>query len=196
VGKRSRKRRDPAERAAATKAPAKKRPEPKPWPERPSVTRAKNAEAREAIRSQRASRTEQKNTEARAKLKPLKEGERPLAVTIGAIVTALAATANLIVYLGGGEIQGKRPAAAGIIAFTALMYTMTWGLWRARYWAVLGLEALVGILVVVGALSAMLAENVKSLIIALAIVIPCGALFWFLIRAMARIQMPRRPGTE
>ncbi|MEA2450819.1 MAG: hypothetical protein QOG63_2751 [Thermoleophilaceae bacterium] len=193
MGKRSRKRGGGSARAtAAVPAPKKERrgPEPKPWPERPSVTRAKNAEAREAL-----SRTELKNAEARAKLKPLAAGERPRAVTVGAVVTTIAATANFVLYLGGQEIQGQRPALAGIIGFTGLMLFMAWGLWKAKYWAVLGLEALLGIIVVFMSLFATRAENVKSLLIALVIIVPAAVLFWFLIRAMARIQMPQRPGS-
>ena len=188
MGKRSRKRSGGSARTTSP-APAKRRgPEPKPWPERPSVTRAKNAEARAAL-----SRSELKNAAAREKLEPLAPGERPLAVTIGAVVTTLAALVNLGLYLGGQDIQGERPAVSGIIGFTGLMFIMAWGLWRAKYWAVLGLEALLGIIVVFLSLFAMRAENVKSVLIVLAIVIPCATLFWFLIRAMARIQMPQRP---
>jgi hypothetical protein len=33
-------------------------------------------------------------------------------------------------------------------------------------------------------------------LIAVAAVGAAGTLFWFLIKAMARIQMPRRPGTQ
>jgi hypothetical protein len=220
VGKRSRKRRDPSERsgagtqarksgaavrktdAASNGAPTgrkKKRPgpEPRPWPERPSVTRAKNAEAREALQEHRKkSRSELKNEQARAELEPLAPGERPRAVTVGAAVTALAATANLIAYLAGGTIQGERPAVAGVLGFTGLMYVMTWGLWRARYWAVLGLEALLGIVLLFFSLFALRIETWTDALICVVILVPAGALFWFLIRAMARIQMPRRPGTE
>ena len=161
----------------------------KPWPERPSVTRAKNAEARAAM-----SRSEMKNAEARAKLVPLEPGERPRAVTIGAVVTTIAAVVNFALYLAGVDIQGQRPALAGIIGFTGLMLAMAWGLWRAKYWAVLGLMAMLGIIVLFMSLFAIRAENVKSVLIVLAIVIPSGTLFWFLIRALARIQMPERPG--
>jgi hypothetical protein len=206
VGKRSRKRGSRGSTRAAAGAPAsapakKKRrgPEPKPWPERPSVTRAKNAEARALAgrggptEDAPLSRSERKNAEARAKLKPLAPGERPLAVTVGAVVTALTATVNFVLYLGGQEIQGERVALAGIIGFTGLMLIMAWGLWKAKYWAVLGLMALLGIIVVFFSLFALRAENVKSVLIVLAVIIPSGTLFWFLIRAMARIQMPERP---
>ena len=139
------------------------------------------------------SRSEARNAAVRAQLKPLAPGERPRAVIAGAAVTVLAAAANVISYAAGLEIQGKRPAAVGIIAFTALMLTMAWGLWNMRYWAVLGLEALLGLLMVILSLFLLRAENIKSALIVLAIVIPAGALFWFNVKAMARIQMPERP---
>jgi hypothetical protein len=163
VGKRSRKR-------AATPAPA---PKPRPAP--------------------RPSRSEAKNAAVRAELEPLEEGERPLAVTIGAFVTIGLVIANIVVYAAGVEVRGDRPAFTGFLAFSALMLTMAWGLWRAKYWAVLGLEALLGLLIVIMGLVGLLSSNLTDVLICLAILVPSGALFWFLIRAMARIQMPQRP---
>jgi hypothetical protein len=139
------------------------------------------------------SRSELRNEQARAELVPLAPGERPKAVVIGAAVTVIAATLNLALYIAGEKIQGQRPAVAGILFFTALMYAMAWGLWRARYWAVLGLEGLLGILLVIVSLLALRASSITDLLISLAILVPAGALFWFLIKAMARIQMPERP---
>jgi hypothetical protein len=129
----------------------------------------------------------------RAQLEPLEPGERPRAVTVGAIVTLLVGAANLIAYIAGQKIGGQRPAALGILVFTGLMLAMAYGLWKARYWAVLGLEALLGLLIVILSLFLLRAENVKSALIAVAIILPSGALFWFNVRAMARIQMPQRP---
>jgi hypothetical protein len=140
------------------------------------------------------SRSEVRNEEARAALRPLEPGERPLAVTIGAVVTFIAATVNLGFYIAGEKIQGTRPALVGILFFTGLMYAMTWGLWKARYWAVLGLEGLLGILLVIFSLFALRIESLADVLISLGVLIPSGALFWFLIKAMARIQMPERPG--
>jgi hypothetical protein len=142
------------------------------------------------------SRSELRNAEARAALRPLAPGERPRSVTIGAVLTFIAATANVVLYVGGEKIQGQRPAAGGIIFFTVLMYVMAWGLWKARYWAVLGLEALLGILLVIFSLFILRASSITDVLISLAILIPSGALFWFLVKAMARIQMPQRPGAR
>ena len=66
------------------------------------------------------------------------------------------------------------------------------GMWFARYWAVLGFEAilLLNIIVMFGLL--LRASTVKGLLIALAVIVPSSYLFYKLIRAMARIQMPAR----
>jgi hypothetical protein len=144
-------------------------------------------------RPQRPPRSEAKNAAVRAQLEPLEEGERPLAVTIGAFVTIGLVIANVVVYIAGVEVRGDRPAFTGFLIFSALMLTMAWGLWRSKYWAVLGLEALLGLLLVIVGLVGLLSSNLTDVLICLAILIPSGALFWFLIRAMARIQMPQRP---
>src|SRR4051812_44161502 len=94
--------------------------------------------------------------------------------------------------IGGYEIQGKKPALAGVIVFTILLGAMAWGLWRARYWAVLGMEALLGITMMLFGLALPFASNLRAVLVALAVLISAAALFWFLIKAMARIQMPQR----
>jgi hypothetical protein len=132
----------------------------------------------------------------RAQLEPLEPGERPRAVTVGAVVAVGLVTANVVVYAAGWTIRGNRPAFLGFLAFSALMLTMAWGLWRAKYWAVLGLQVLLGLLIVYVGLIAFLFSSVTDLLLALAILLPAGTLFWKLIRAMARIQMPERPGTR
>jgi peptidoglycan/LPS O-acetylase OafA/YrhL len=139
------------------------------------------------------SRSEAKNAAVRACLEPIEPGERPLVLTIGAAVAVAVVVANLVVYLAGWTYGGHKTAFVGFLLFAAIMLIMAWGLWNAKYWAVLGLEALLGVLVVALGLFLMTAENVKSALILLAIIVPAGALFWFNVRVMARIQMPERP---
>ena len=138
------------------------------------------------------SRSEQKNIEARAALVPLKPGERPTAVTVGAIVAAALGVMNVVLYLAGTEIDGERPQAVGVLAFSALMLTAAWGMWRVRYWAVLGMQTLLGLLIVILSLVLVTARNLWGVLLLLAVIVPVGTLFWFMIKAMARIQMPRR----
>jgi hydrogenase-4 membrane subunit HyfE len=114
-------------------------------------------------------------------------------VTIGALVALCLAVANLTSYVAGLEIRGDRPAFAGVAAYTALMLVAAWGMWRARYWAVLGMQALLGLLIVIFAVVAMTAANAWAVIVSILVIVPAGTLFWFLVKAMARIQMPTRP---
>jgi hypothetical protein len=154
--------------------------------------RARAAAAGEVQRAKAPTRSELRNAEARAKLEPLHVGERPRAVTVAALIAGVLVIANITLAIGGYEIQGKRPALAGAIVFTVLLGAMAWGLWSARYWAVLGMEALLGITMMLFGLALPFASNTRAVIVSLAVLIPAATLFWFLIRAMARIQMPDR----
>ena len=140
-------------------------------------------------------RGREKDAAARAKLKPLAPGERPRAVTVAAIVAAVLGLANLVLFAAGYEVEdGEQSAAVGVLIFAALMAAAAIGMWKVRYWAVLGFEALLGIAIVFSAFSLMVASNAVAVLLCLAIIATASPLFWFLIRAMARIQLPvRRP---
>jgi hypothetical protein len=144
------------------------------------------------VQAKAPSRSELKNAEVRAKLVPLGPGERPRAVTVAAVIAAVLVVLNIAMAIGGYEIQGKKPALAGVIVFTILLGTMAWGLWTARYWAVLGMEALLGITMMLFGLALPFAGNVRAVIVSVAVLVPSALLFWFLVKAMARIQMPER----
>jgi hypothetical protein len=61
---------------------------------------------------------------------------------------------------------------------------------------VLGFQVLLALTAILGAGTLVLAANVRQALIGGALMIGAGALFWFLIKAMARIQMPQRPGAR
>jgi hypothetical protein len=144
------------------------------------------------------SRSRAKNEAARAALKPLAPGERPTAVTVGAIAAALLAAANLIaVVLGWDGAAGeddRARALAGSILVTGLLCVVAWGMWRAKYWAVLGMQTLLALTLIAAALGLVTVGNAGAAVILVVILVGAGALFWFLVKAMARIQMPERPG--
>jgi hypothetical protein len=123
---------------------------------------------------------------------PLREGERPTVVTVAALIAAALVVANIVLALAGYKIHGQKPGLPGVLVFTLLLGAMAWGLWRARYWAVLGMEALLGITMMLFGLALPFAANLRAVLVSLAVLVPAAALFWFLIRAMARIQMPER----
>ena len=140
-------------------------------------------------------RSRRRDEAARAALKPLRPGERPTAVTVGAIVAAIFAVANAVATIVGFESDDGRRLVSSILG-TVILVVVAVGMWRARYWAVLGMQALLAITVIFGCLALMTAANLAAVLLAVAIVVLSGTLFWFLVKAMARIQMPVRPGSE
>ena len=130
----------------------------------------------------------------RAALEPLAPGERPRAVTVAAILAAVLGVANVVLLAVGYEIEEGNGSVAGVLIFAALMAIAAVGMWKVRYWAILGFEALLGIAIAFAALSLLVASNLTAVLLCLAIIAVATPLFWFLIRAMARIQLPaRRP---
>ena len=139
-------------------------------------------------------RAEQRNQAAREALQPLAPGERPLVVTIGAVVAALVAISIVTGYLAGAKVDGETPKLPQVLAPALLMGIMAWGMWRARYWAVLGFQLLLVFLIFSAFFGLTLqASTVPQFIVTLALLAAAGAFFFFMVKAMARIQMPHRP---
>ena len=138
-------------------------------------------------------KAEERNREVREALEPLHEDERPLAVTIGAVISALIAISILIGYAAGAKVSGSRPALAQALSPAFLMGVMSWGMWRARYWAVLGFQTILLFLIFAAAFGlALKAASPAQIFANLALLAIAGTFFYFMIKAMARIQMPHR----
>jgi hypothetical protein len=136
-----------------------------------------------------------KDDAARAALVPLEPGERPVAVTVGAIAAGLLSVSNLIALAFGYNAHEGRLTVGTVLA-AGVLALVSWGMWQARYWAVLGMQTLLAITVVFAGLALMTAYNWWAAILMLIIIAAAGTLFWFLIKAMARIQMPERPSAS
>ncbi|HEX5609960.1 MAG TPA: hypothetical protein VFX45_07700 [Solirubrobacterales bacterium] len=138
-------------------------------------------------------KAEERNQAAREALEPLGEGERPTVVTVGAIVSALVAISILGGYLAGVEVDGEKPRWAQVVAPALIMGVMAWGMWRARYWAVLGFQ-LVLVFLIFSAVFGLLvqASTVAQFAATLGLLAVAGTFFFFMVKAMARIQMPHR----
>jgi hypothetical protein len=140
------------------------------------------------------SRSEKRNAEVRAGLVPMRPGERPRPIVVSAAIAGVVGLGNLVAFVAGLKIDGKHPAAGGVIVFSVLMIACAIGLWRLWYGAVLGFMALLAIIVTVFALLLIEASNVLGLVVALAVILGAGYLFYRLVRVLSRIQMPRYPG--
>jgi hypothetical protein len=136
-------------------------------------------------------RTEWRNEEIRAGLEPLAPGERPTVVTVAAIVALAMAALNVIAALSGRSIAGDEGDQTIItIVTTAILVVVGVGMWARRYWAVLGFEIVLGLQITAMSLALVFVAGVAVAAVLLVLLVPLSVLFWKLIRAMARMQMP------
>jgi hypothetical protein len=142
-------------------------------------------------------KAEERNQAAREALEPLAEGERPTVVTVGAIVAALIAVSIVVGYALGTEVNGEQPKLPQVVAPAVIMGVMAWGMWHARYWAVLGFQ-LILVIVLFSAFFGLVvgASSVGQILGTLALLAVAGTFFFFMVKAMARIQMPTREPRE
>ena len=127
---------------------------------------------------------------ARAGLKPLSPGERPVAVVVASVVAVVLAAANLGCFFAGVEVQGRQPNVIGVLLFGVLMLVAAWGMWNLRYWALLGFQALLAVTLVIAGLSLMVAGNVLAVVLCVAVLGLGGWLFWKLVRVLGRVKVP------
>ena len=155
--------------------------------------------ANESFQQKMARRYEERNAEARAKLEPLDPGERPTAVTVGAIVAAVLAvifTVSAGLAIAGVDAGDREIKPAPIVVFAIVFWAMAFGMWRARYWAVLGFQTLLLLMILASAFGLVVVDSVLQAVGTTLLLLGSGALFYFMIRAMARIQMPEPPGAD
>lgn len=165
----------------------------------------RSAERRPSLEEQReirAAKTEAKNQAARDALEPLEPEERPGVVTIAAIITALLTLGTVLAYvLGvevgtfddfGGQTGEAKPNIAYTIISALVLGAMAWGLWKAKYWAVLGFQTVLVLVIVATVFALIQAYDVLRALALVAILALASFLFWKMVKAMARIQMPDR----
>jgi hypothetical protein len=130
--------------------------------------------------------SEERNEQTRAELEPLAPGERPRPVTVAAIVALALAAANVVAALAAGEGVGVG------LGFAAILLVSGLGMFAVRYWAVLIFEVMLGLQIVLLSLALLRAETVPVALAVVVLIGALGALFWKLVRPMARMQAPPR----
>ena len=147
-------------------------------PETPALTRRERTAARE--------------DEMRAALTPLAPGERPVTLLISIVVALVLAALVLAGFITGTKLGGEQTNIVAFVLLEVILLAAALGLWQARYWAVLGFQALLAFQIIVAALSLAVASNLLAVALCLAIILFGGWLFWKLVRVMSRIQVPQR----
>jgi hypothetical protein len=135
-------------------------------------------------------RSEARNQAVRETLQPLAQGERPGAVTVGAIASAVVALFTDV------EVQGRRPSVLYLVAVAGLVTAMAVGMWRVRYWAVLGFQAFLVLIILSATLGLITVETLLQAMGTTLVLALSGAMFYFMVKAMARVQMPERQPRE
>jgi hypothetical protein len=138
-------------------------------------------------------RSAERNQAVREALEPLAEGQRPPVVTVSAILCGLIAASIVIAYLAGTKPNGETPRFAQVAAPALIMGVLAWGMWRARYWAVVGFQLILAFLIFAAFFElALQAGTFAQFAGSGGLLIVAGVLFFFMVKAMARIQMPQR----
>lgn len=143
-------------------------------------------------------RGEERNEAIRASLTPLAAGERPWPLRVAVVIALLIAVGNLVQVAFGSKVRfgATHTSVPGVALFSLIMLVCAVGMWQRRYWAVLGFEALLAIVVLAFCFVLITAVDVLRVIIALVVIGGGGYLFFKLVRVLSRLQMPsaRRGG--
>jgi hypothetical protein len=140
-------------------------------------------------------RSQLRDAAAREALIPLAPGERPWAIKISVLLTAVLGAVNLVLFIVGAKpkVSGQHPKLPEILVFSGLMLMCSIGMWRLRYWAVLGFQTLLAIGLLGFSLALVRVNSVFWAAICVLIIGSGGYLFWKLVRVLSRIQMPTPP---
>jgi len=133
--------------------------------------------------------SKERNAEIIAALEPLADGERPKAVTVAAVLAGLLGVATLVIYFGVLDSDSNASLIRSI-AFSGVMLVASVGMFMSKYWAVLGFQVILGLAIVLSSILLIVAQNLVAVLLTMLVGVSSGILFWKLIKAMARIQMP------
>jgi hypothetical protein len=126
--------------------------------------------------------------EASVELQPLGAHERPTALLAAIAVAAVLALAVLVSALTVHDLSRHVCSLPGGLFLAGVLLLLAAGMYRRRYWAVLGFEALLAFQIVVTSLALVVAETLLAAGLCALSIGLAGWLFWKLVRVMGRIQ--------
>ncbi len=140
------------------------------------------------------SRTALRDEAARGALTPLGEGERPTALLVAVAVAGLLAVVVAVGVLTVHDLRRHGGSVPGGAFLAVVLAALAWGMYRRRYWAVLGFEGLLAFQILVASLALVIASTILAAAVCLLSIGLGGWLFWKLVRVMGRIQAGERLG--
>lgn len=154
-------------------------------------TRRKQRSAPRSAPPAAYARAEARNAELRSRLHPLAPGEHPPALKVAIGVAVFIGVSNVVLWAIGWEVRGQDPGAFGAFLFAGIMLAAAVGMWKHRSWALLGFQALVGLVMLSAAAGLVVASNLAAVALSLTVLGLGGLLFWKLVRVLGRMQVPR-----
>jgi hypothetical protein len=136
----------------------------------------------------RSARGTQRDEHLRAALEPLGEHERPPALLVAVTVCAVLAVGVVIGALSVHDLSSRGGSLPAGLFLAVVLAGLAQGMYRRRYWAVLGFEALLAFQIIVTSLALIVASTIKAAVICVIAIGLGGWLFWKLVRVMGRLQ--------
>jgi hypothetical protein len=130
--------------------------------------------------------------QARTALEPLAEHERPAALLVAVAVAAVLAAGVFASTVTVHDLSRHGGSLPGGIFLAGVLLALAQGMYRRRYWAVLGFEALIAFQIIVTSLALVVAETLLAAGLCALSILLSGWLFWKLVRVMGRIQAQGR----
>ena len=130
---------------------------------------------------------------AREALEPLAPGEWPRSLITAIIVCLLLAAAVIAGALSVHDLRRHGGSLPGGVTIALVLVLLAQGMYRRRYWAVLGFEALLAFQIIVTSLALVVASTITAAVVCVVGIGLGGWLFWKLVRVMGRIQASEDP---
>ncbi len=127
-------------------------------------------------------------TRAYPPLEPLGEDERPRPLWVAVVVAALLAVGILASVASVHDLRSRGGSVPGGVFLACVLGALAWGMYRRRYWAVLGFEGLLAFQIIVTSLALVVASTILAAALCTISIGLGGWLFWKLVRVMGRIQ--------
>jgi hypothetical protein len=115
-------------------------------------------------------------------------------VSAGVALALVIANLVLVILNVSFNAGPQRVSTGQEVLYLIVMSMCAYGLWRTRYWAVLGFMVLLLLTVLTATLALVRVTSLGGAAFALALIAGGGFLFYKLVRVLSRIQMPRPPG--
>ncbi len=128
----------------------------------------------------------------RATLTPLGEDERPRPLLIAIAVAALLAVGIAVSVATVQDLRRHGGSVPGGLFLAFVLAALAVGMYRRRYWAVLGFEGLLAFQILVTSLALVVASTIVAAVVCALSIGLAGWLFWKLVRVMGRIQAVER----